>query len=152
MIADRELVGEIADRHLPGDIAAQWLRLLRPAAALRHARPGAQVAAVLGGEPDLPDSDGMAGVEGPRAAVQFIAAIDCAALAVVSLDISLPGAGMLLFFYFDGQYDNGETTVGCLGPANAGRRMRAARRARRGDITAGVPSRHQPLPAGGTRR
>jgi len=49
--ADDALVSEIAARYLPGDVAAQWLRLLRPAAALRHAGPGAQVAAVLGGEP-----------------------------------------------------------------------------------------------------
>jgi hypothetical protein len=123
VIADRERVGEIADRHLPADTAARWLRLLRPAAALRLAGPGAPVAAVLGGEPGLPDSAEWPVWEdhGP---LSFIAAIDCAALAAVPLDIALPGAGTLLFFYFDGQYDNGQATVGSWEPATlAGARV-----------------------------
>jgi hypothetical protein len=54
----------------------------------------------------------------------FIAAIDCAALAAVPLDITLPGAGTLLFFYFDGQYDNCQATVGCWEPSTlAGTRV-----------------------------
>lgn len=91
MASDRELVGEIADRYLPDDVAARWLRLLRPAAVLRHAGPGARVAAVLGGEPGLPDwaEWPMWEDHGP---LSFIAAIDCAALAAVPLDITLPGA------------------------------------------------------------
>jgi Domain of unknown function (DUF1963) len=121
--ADRELVGEIAGRYLPDDVAARWLRLLRPAAALRHADPDDQVAAVLGGEPGLP---GWA--EWPvwqdHGPLSFIAAIDCAALATVPLDITLPSAGTLLFFYFDGQYDNCQTTVGFWEPATlAGARV-----------------------------
>ena len=111
MTPDRELVGEIACRYLPGDVAARWLRLLRPAAALRKASPGARVAAVLGGEPGLPDWAEWPVWEdhGP---LSFIAAIDCAALAAVPLDIALPVAGTMLFFYFDGQYDDCQTTVG----------------------------------------
>ena len=123
MIADRDLAGEIAGGHLPADIAARWLRLLRPAAALRYTGPGARVAAVLGGEPGLPDWAEWPVWEnhGP---LSFIAAIDCAALAAVPLDITLPHAGTLLFFYFDGQYDSHQTTVGFWEPATlAGARV-----------------------------
>jgi len=121
--SDRKLVSEIAARSLPDDVAARWLRLLRPAAALRRAGPGARVAAVLGGEPSLPDW-----AEWPvwqdHGPLSFIAAIDCAALAEVPLDITLPGAGTLLFFYFDGQYDNCQTTVGFWEPSTlAGTRL-----------------------------
>jgi uncharacterized protein DUF1963 len=121
--SDRELVGEIAGRYLPDDVAARWLRLLRPAAALRHAGPGARVAAVLGGEPGLPDRARWP-VWQDHGPLSFIAAIDCAALAAVPLDITLPGAGTLLFFYFDGQCDNGQTTVGVWDPSTlAGARV-----------------------------
>jgi len=42
----------------------------------------------------------------------------------VPLDISLPHAGTLLFFYFDGQYDSHQTTVGFWEPATlAGARV-----------------------------
>jgi hypothetical protein len=121
--ADREMVGEIAGRYLPGDVAARWLRLLRPAAALRRAGAGDRVAAILGGTPSLPD-----GAEWPawqdHGPLSFIAAVDCAALAAVPLDITLPGAGTLLFFYFDGQYDNYKTTVGYWDPSTlAGARV-----------------------------
>jgi hypothetical protein len=87
--SDRELVGEIAGRYLPDDVAARWLRLLRPAAALRRTGPGARVAAVLGGEPGLPDRAQWPSWQdhGP---LSFIAAIDCAALAAVPLDITVP--------------------------------------------------------------
>lgn len=122
-MSDRELVAEIAGRYLSADVAARWLRLLRPAAALRLAGPGAQVAAVLGGQPRLPDSAEWPVWEnhGP---LSFIAAVDCAALTSVQLDVTLPQAGTLLFFYFDGQYDNHAATVGCWDPATlAGARV-----------------------------
>lgn len=123
MTADRELVGEIAGRYLPDDVAARWLRLLRPAAALRRTRPGARVAAVLGGEPALPGSAQWPLWEG-HGPLSFIAAVDCGALAAVPLDIELPGAGTLLFFYFDGQYGNYQTTVGYWEPSTlAGARV-----------------------------
>jgi uncharacterized protein DUF1963 len=121
--ADRELVAEIAGRYLPDDVAARWLRLLRPAAALRHAGSGAWVAAVLGGEPDMPDWAEWPVWEG-HGPLSFIAAIDCATLAAVPLDITLPSAGTLLFFYFDGQFDNCQTTVGFWEPSTlAGARV-----------------------------
>jgi hypothetical protein len=123
MATDRELVAEIASRHLPAGIAARWLRLLRPAATLRRAAAGTRVAAVLGGHPVLPDSVAWPAWEG-HGPLSFVAAVDCAALAPVPLDISLPQAGALLFFYFDGQYDNHGVTVGFWDPATlAGARV-----------------------------
>lgn len=123
MVSDRELVGEIAGQYLPPDIAARWLRLLRPAASLRHAGPGARVAAVLGGQPTLPDSVAWPAWDehGP---LSFIAAVDCAALTAVPLDIPVVRSGTLLFFYFDGQCDDGAETVGFWEPATlAGARV-----------------------------
>jgi uncharacterized protein YwqG len=116
-MSDRELVAEIAGRFLPDDIAARWLRLLRPAAALRYARPGALVAAVLGGQPRLPESAEWPVWEG-HGPLSFIAAIDCAALAAVPLDIPLP-FGVLLFFYFDGQIGGPRAAAAAWDPAGA---------------------------------
>jgi hypothetical protein len=113
-VSDRELVAEIAGRFLPADIATQWLRLLRPAVALRYARPGAPVAAVLGGQPRLPESAEWPVWKG-HGPLSFIAAIDCAALSAVPLDIPLP-FGVLLFFYFDGQIDDHQAVVGPWDP------------------------------------
>ena len=109
-MADRELVVEIACRYLPSEVAARWLRLLRPAAALRCAGPGASVAAVLGGQPRLPAATEWPAWEG-HGPLSYIGAIDCSVLRAVPLDIAVPQAGMLLFFYFDGQLDDGRTIV-----------------------------------------
>ncbi|MFG3406623.1 DUF1963 domain-containing protein [Streptomyces sp. NPDC048142] len=43
--------------------------------------------------------------------LSFVASIDCARLPKTALDIDLPEAGTLLFFYFDGQSDDGEALV-----------------------------------------
>lgn len=151
MTPDRELAGEIAGRYLPDDVAARWLRLLRPAAALRRTRPGARVTAVLGGEPALPGSAQWPLWEG-HGPLSFIAAVDCGALAAAPLDIELPGPGTLLFFYFDGQYDNYQTTVGYWEPSTlAGARVLHVGLGG-GGIASPVPARAQPLPAGGTVR
>jgi Domain of unknown function (DUF1963) len=140
VVSDFELAAEIAGRHLPANVAGRWLELLRPAAALRHARPGDRVAAVLGGQPQLPGS-----IEWPAWAdhgpLSFIASIDCAALTAVPLDITLPQAGTLLFFYFDGQYGNYATTVGYWDPATlAGARVL--------HVPAGQVTSAQPCPEG----
>jgi uncharacterized protein YwqG len=110
VVSDRELVAEIARRHLPPEIADRWLRLLRPAAALRHAEDGDRLAGVLGGNPQLPDSVEWPSWDG-HGPLSFVAAVDCAALAAVPLDITLPPSGTLLFFYFDPQRDDYETIV-----------------------------------------
>jgi hypothetical protein len=110
VVADRELVAEIAGRYLPAGVAARWLRLLRPAAALRYAGPGARVAAVLGGLPWLPGSVEWPAWEG-HGPLSYIGVIDCSALRAVPLDVAVPQAGMLQFFYFDGQLDDGRAIV-----------------------------------------
>jgi hypothetical protein len=110
VVADRELVAEIAGRYLPAEVAARWLGLLRPAAALRYAGPGDRTAAVLGGRPWLPGAAEWPAWEG-HGPLSYIGAIDCAALRAVPLDIAVPQAGMLLFFYFDGQLDDGMAVV-----------------------------------------
>ncbi len=43
--------------------------------------------------------------------LSFVASIDCARLPTAALDIDLPAAGTLLFFYFDGQSDDGDALV-----------------------------------------
>jgi hypothetical protein len=110
VVPDRELVAAIAGRYLPAGVAGRWLRLVRPAAALRYAGPGARVAAVLGGQPRLPGSAEWPTWEG-HGPLSYIGAVDCAALRAVPLDIALPQAGVLLFFYFDGQLDDGRAVV-----------------------------------------
>lgn len=117
-VHDRERVTEIAFQHLPPDVANRWLQLLRPAAALGHAMPGDRTAAVLGGHPQLPDSAEWPSWDG-HGPLTFVAALDCAELTRVPLDISLPRSGTLLFFYFDGQYDNGDATVCFWDPGTA---------------------------------
>jgi uncharacterized protein YwqG len=100
----------LARAHLPGEIADRWIGLLRPAAQLRAAGADDRVVGRLGGLPRLPE--GMAWPEweghGP---LSFVAAVDCAALPAGELDLPLPAAGWLAFFYFDGQLDGGEAVV-----------------------------------------
>src|SRR6266566_4097703 len=70
------------------------------ACSSRHATstagPGARVAAALGGQPGLPDSVAWPVWEnhGP---LSFVAAIDCASLTAVPLDITLPRRGCCCF-------------------------------------------------------
>lgn len=116
----------IAAEHLAPDIANRWLALLRPAVRLVAARSTEPRVALLGGIPDLPTThewptwDGV----GP---LTFIGELDLAVVARFSLDITLPPDGRLLFFYFDGSYNNWENvaeTVGYFEPASlAGARM-----------------------------
>ncbi len=73
---------------------------------------------MLGGDPRLPDSAEWPSWDG-HGPLSFVAAVDCAALAAVPLDITLPTSGTLLFFYFDGQSDNCQTTVGYWDPRTA---------------------------------
>lgn len=96
--------------HLPGDVAETWIRLLRPAARLKHAESGDPVVGQLGGLPALHDSAAWPTWtdEGP---LTFVASIDCEALLSISLDIALPREGTLAFFYFDGQYDDAQSLV-----------------------------------------
>ncbi|MFF4353251.1 YwqG family protein [Streptomyces sp. NPDC001530] len=106
---------DLAVRHLPPDDAERWLNLLRPGVRLEATAHGSAAAAhdvvgQLGGLPKLP-ADVHWPVWAAHGPLSFIAAIDCAALPADALDIDLPADGTLLFFYFDGQLDDGEALV-----------------------------------------
>jgi uncharacterized protein YwqG len=83
---------------LPEELAEPFIALARPAIRLSIAEEGQTVVGRLGGLPRLPE--GMlwpcAGDGGP--AMQFLAELDCAALAAYESDIGLPAEGTLLFF------------------------------------------------------
>ncbi|MFE3327582.1 YwqG family protein [Streptomyces sp. NPDC059176] len=64
----------------------------------------------LGGLPALPATAKWPVWEG-HGPLSFVASIDCTRLPTAALDIDLPEAGTLLFFYFDGQLDDGEALV-----------------------------------------
>jgi hypothetical protein len=81
------------------------------------------VVGVIGGVPRLPTRMEWPEWEG-HGPLSFVAGVDCRAIAGQTLDIALPKTGELLFFYFDGQYDNGNATVGYWDPATlAGARV-----------------------------
>lgn len=101
---------EVAAReYLPGDVAEAWLPLLRPGIRLVSDGEGPLVG-YLGGTPELPDDVAWPVWEG-HGPLSFIASVDCAAVAGMATGVGLPVDGRLLFFYFDGQYDDGETIV-----------------------------------------
>ncbi|WP_246126809.1 YwqG family protein [Embleya hyalina] len=100
-----ERYSRLAAEHLPADLAERWIALLRPCVRLRRAGAGEQVAAVLGGVPELPggvDWPDWPGV-GP---LSFIASVRCAALPAAGRAPGFPCDGTLLFFYFDGRVDS----------------------------------------------
>ncbi|MFI5492071.1 YwqG family protein [Actinoplanes sp. NPDC051859] len=102
----------LAHQHLPPAIADQWLGLVLPAGRLEPIGDDATTPVVghLGGNPRLPD-----GVEWPHwpdhGPLTYIAGIDCAALPATELGLPFPADGTLLFFYFDGQLDDGDALV-----------------------------------------
>lgn len=106
----RDALRSLALQHLsPGD-AEKWVGLLRPGARLEVAAGSDDVAGRLGGLPALPAASEWPLWEG-HGPLSFVASIDCASLPLAALDIDLPDAGTLLFFYFDGQLDDGEALV-----------------------------------------
>ncbi|KJK57444.1 hypothetical protein UK12_16675 [Saccharothrix sp. ST-888] len=111
---DAELTA-VARRHLSAESAERWAALLRPCARLSAltagtAGAGAVVVGRLGGEPELPPGAEWPVWEG-NGPLSFVASVDCAALPTGELDIPMPSDGTLLFFYFDGQLDDGEALV-----------------------------------------
>ncbi|MEU1519067.1 YwqG family protein [Streptomyces sp. NPDC005811] len=99
-----ERYSRLAAEHLPSDVAQRWTALLRPSVRLRQARAGEQIAAVLGGTPELPA--GTAWPEWPGyGPLSFVASVRCAALPRDGLAEEFPRDGTLSFFSFDGQVD-----------------------------------------------
>ncbi|MFC5816965.1 DUF1963 domain-containing protein [Nonomuraea harbinensis] len=80
---------------LPEPLAEPFIALARPAVRLSIAEEGETVVGRLGGLPRLPE-----GVPWPGggSAMQFLAELDCAALAAYESDLDLPAEGALLFF------------------------------------------------------
>ncbi|KUO18725.1 hypothetical protein AQJ91_23790 [Streptomyces dysideae] len=106
----RDALRALALQHLSPEIAEKWVGLLRPGVRLEAAGGSDDGVGRLGGLPSLPVD-----VEWPvwdgRGPLSFVASIDCGRLPTAALDIDLPAAGTLLFFYFDGQLDDGEALV-----------------------------------------
>lgn len=81
-------------------MAGKWTELFRPGIRLTTAGAGPRVGR-LGGDPALPAAEEWPTWPG-QGPLNFVAAVDCAALPREFLSIPLPAAGTLLFFYFDG--------------------------------------------------
>jgi uncharacterized protein YwqG len=97
--AAAELVA-VAQATLPPAVAEKWTGLLRPTIGLRHAEPGEQSVAQLGGSPALPDGLAWPHSDAGRP-LGLVAGIDLGRLPVRSLDVALPVDGTLLLFYRD---------------------------------------------------
>jgi uncharacterized protein YwqG len=107
-----EALRALALRHLSPEITEKWVGLLRPGVRLEAAAGSDDGAAAgrLGGLPFMPVDMEWPTWDG-HGPLSFIASIDCARLPKGALDIDLPEAGTLLFFYFDGQLDDGDALV-----------------------------------------
>ncbi|TVT62612.1 DUF1963 domain-containing protein [Amycolatopsis rhizosphaerae] len=93
---------ELARGQLPDAVAEAWIALFRPAVRLIAVGSGVAVGH-LGGNPSLPV--GMPWPVWPDVGpLTHVASLDCGSLPREALDIPLPAAGRLLFFYFDGRY------------------------------------------------
>jgi uncharacterized protein DUF1963 len=95
-----EEVERLARERLPPDVAEKWIKLLRPAARLRYARPGEAMVGEIGGQPSLPESAVWPEWEG-HGPLAYVGSIDCGALARIQLDIPIPPSGRLAFFFID---------------------------------------------------
>jgi hypothetical protein len=95
---------EVARATLPPTVVDVWIELLRPAVRLRRAEAGEHVVGQLGGSPTLPDGLPWPQSEAGRP-LGFVAGIDLGRVPVASLDVPLPAAGTLLFFYRDPSED-----------------------------------------------
>lgn len=115
-LPDAEVVARLAAQHLPADVRERWTAQLRPAVRLVLTPDPDLAVARLGGLPRLP-----AGVAWPHweghGPLSFVGELRCDRLSAYELDVPVPNSGRLLFFYFDGSYDDGETVVGAWDPA-----------------------------------
>ncbi|GAA1967340.1 YwqG family protein [Catenulispora subtropica] len=105
-------LAEAGRRFFSPENAKTWIGLLRPGYHLREQQAGEPLVAYLGGEPMLPGDAEWPVWEG-HGPLSFVAAFDCEEVPPGQLDIPLPEAGMLLFFYFNGV---GEDAVQYLDP------------------------------------
>jgi uncharacterized protein YwqG len=106
----------LTQAHLTPDDAAGYLAELRPSARLRRAGAGETPTAVLGGDPGLPST-----MEWPRwetTPLDFLAAIELAAVHAALPDAPLPLRGRLLFFAVAGLFGPANELVGALQPAS----------------------------------
>jgi uncharacterized protein YwqG len=100
-----------ARAHLPAEMANTWLSLLRPAVRLTAAAdPSESPAGHLGGTPLLPVDLPWPSWDG-HGPLTYVAGLDCAQLPSRVAIPGLPTDGQLLFFYFDGQCDDGQALV-----------------------------------------
>lgn len=110
------VVTALAHEHLPAAAAEDFLAMVRPALRLVHAGEGDAVVAQLGGLPTLPiNSWPVWEGHGP---LSHVLSFDCAPVATMLPDLGLPTSGRLAFFYFDGAYDDFESTVGTWDPSS----------------------------------
>lgn len=130
----------LAREYLPQEIAERWIGLLRPGLRLEKAEGAGSVVGRLGGVPGLPEGEEWPVWEG-HGPLAFVASLDCAALPSGALDIAMPTDGTLVFFYFDGQLDDGCAVVDPGEPDSwAGARVLY--------IPAGVPVAERTAPEG----
>lgn len=111
----KDRLSTLATEHLPEEVAAKWIELFRPAARLVSTKDGGRIVGHLGGHPTLPSDQEWPTWPG-HGPLTFIALINCAELPRDELDIPLPEDGTLLFFYFDGQLDQGKALVSVTRP------------------------------------
>lgn len=139
-MSDVELVEAIAQAHLPEGIKQRWLELLRPAIHLIPASNDSPVVARLGGVPDLPADAAWPDWSG-HGPLAYIGEVLCAPAAEFDIDLPIPDSGRLLFFYFDGSYDNFAATVGTWD-------VTTLQGARAIHVPDGVPCTPAPTPSG----
>lgn len=109
--ADAEVVRALAVEHLEEPYRQRWLDLLRPAVQLVPLVGANEPIVSFGGRPSLPDGQDWPEWPG-HGPLSFIAEVMCDRLSAFELDIQVPTEGRLLFFYFDGSYDDGTSVVG----------------------------------------
>jgi uncharacterized protein YwqG len=110
------VVTALAHQHLPATAAEDFLAMLRPALCLEHAGKDDPVVAQLGGLPTLPiNSWPVWEGHGP---LGHVLSYDCQPVSAMLPELGLPTSGRLAFFYFDGAYDEFQSTVGSWDPSS----------------------------------
>ncbi|GHG10037.1 MULTISPECIES: YwqG family protein [Amycolatopsis] len=136
MTSWRDRLDTLAHERLPAELASAWTALARPGIRLVSAGEGPPVGRI-GGAPALPEDVGWPEWPG-RGPLDFVAAVDCAALPREFLSIPLPEAGTLLFFYFDAERRQADD-IPEFGDAEAARLV---------FVPAGVPVTERAAPEG----